>query len=578
MQQCKHCNAKIPDEDINPTQQLVKCPACNTVFSLNSEFEARLVQPQQWPGALEFSRLKIETEGDNLHITRRWGFGQKHVGAVTLGLVLLGAVLVGAVRSQLPWVFVITPHAWIGFGALYYALTGLFNSSTITVNPGLLAIKHGPLPFRLNQQVEPATLKQLYTKQKIHRQKNSVRYSYEIRFLTHNGQDRVLLKDFDKAEEAVYLERVIEHFLGIKDITVAGEVFESKDGLTNINWNNWRLFAKEHGFIFTPGKVLEEVRVSGLYDGCHFGMMAFRRDWEQKDSVYTRLELARPAGHQNTEADRPQSIHLNKDKLVSLFNPSRSNMRLKGIVETTARGAKLTYTHKDLITSRGYLEFTLNALRDLIYAYPHLVTLGGEAISALQPIAANKEYFLQTILAQSPQDRNHPLQLVAAQLLQDAAEYTTHLRDPMPYLVCKQCLVHCASHQIEVLGLGTVTFYGCQNCYQSRDFFEADAVIAVLNNQNLQQIHQRQRILRINWLVRRALFDFDTVEILQANDEDVERFAVQVGNDTDPIRKPRYEEMRCLVSKDCGLSDNSLRILRHTFGSVEMGEIDGSPV
>jgi hypothetical protein len=34
------------------------------------------------------------------------------------------------------------------------------------------------------------------------------------------------------------------------------------------------------------------------------------------------------------------------------------------------------------------------------------------------------------------------------------------------------------------------------------------------------------------------LFDFDRVEIQQATDEEVERFAVQVGNDTDELSDP----------------------------------------
>jgi hypothetical protein len=69
--------------------------------------------------------------------------------------------------------------------------------------------------------------------------------------------------------------------------------------------------------------------------------------------------------------------------------------------------------------------------------------------------------------------------------------------------------------------------------------------------------------------VRQQLFDFDRVEIIQATDEEVERFAMQVGNDTDPVRQPRYAQMHCLIAPDCRLSENSLRILRNFFGEVE---------
>jgi hypothetical protein len=76
-------------------------------------------------------------------------------------------------------------------------------------------------------------------------------------------------------------------------------------------------------------------------------------------------------------------------------------------------------------------------------------------------------------------------------------------------------------------------------------------------------------ILRVNWSVRQSLFDFDEVEITRATDEDVERFAVQVGNDTDKVRQRRYKKMRCVIAPNCQLSENTLRISRSRFGRVE---------
>jgi hypothetical protein len=71
-------------------------------------------------------------------------------------------------------------------------------------------------------------------------------------------------------------------------------------------------------------------------------------------------------------------------------------------------------------------------------------------------------------------------------------------------------------------------------------------------------------------LRRRQLFDFDEVEIIQASDKEVERFIVQVGNDTDEARQSRYQQMRCVISPDAGLSVNTMRILQYTFSQVIM--------
>ncbi len=94
--------------------------------------------------------------------------------------------------------------------------------------------------------------------------------------------------------------------------------------------------------------------------------------------------------------------------------------------------------------------------------------------------------------------------------------------------------------------------------------------MAVLDSQDEAELIKEQNNLRVNWLQRRALFDFNRVEIIQATDEEVERFAVQVGNDTDEWRKPRYEQMTCVVSARCQLSENTLRILERMFGEVKV--------
>ncbi|MCL4487065.1 MAG: hypothetical protein M1570_02905 [Chloroflexi bacterium] len=93
-------------------------------------------------------------------------------------------------------------------------------------------------------------------------------------------------------------------------------------------------------------------------------------------------------------------------------------------------------------------------------------------------------------------------------------------------------------------------------------------VIAVLAEGWDQDTSKSDGELRINWLKRDALFDFDAVEIVRARDYDVQRLLIAVGNDTDEWRRPRYRRMPCSVA--CGLSENTLRNLRSTFGEVSV--------
>lgn len=164
-----------------------------------------------------------------------------------------------------------------------------------------------------------------------------------------------------------------------------------------------------------------------------------------------------------------------------------------------------------------------------------------------------------------------PLQKTARWLLVSIEHDTTNrLAQRTTDILCPNCLTRFGLHQLDLPYQVDVTFYGCRACKQSREFLEGiHHLVGILDaTQSKEQVRQADT-LRVNWLTRRTLFDFDRVEIIQASDEEVERFAVQVGNDTDEARQPRYKQMTCIVSPECRLSENTLRILRRTFGNVE---------
>ena len=186
-----------------------------------------------------------------------------------------------------------------------------------------------------------------------------------------------------------------------------------------------------------------------------------------------------------------------------------------------------------------------------------LLYRGGEVVETLQELA-------RTGL---PTKRSIAIWL----LLSICEETKERLAKEADNLLCPRCLVHCSPLEIGLPELDTVEYYGCYACHQSSDFqpWPSRGVVAVLDrNEDKEKIQEDDQI-RVNWLVRRTLFDFDRVEIIKATDEEVERFAVQVGNDTDKIRDSRYEKMTCLVSSHCFLSENTIRILEYTFSSVE---------
>ena len=177
------------------------------------------------------------------------------------------------------------------------------------------------------------------------------------------------------------------------------------------------------------------------------------------------------------------------------------------------------------------------------------------------------------------QGKNNPLRSVIHQLLDDIFQkISTRLNDKNTHLVCQNCLTNYDIHKIGVWWSESFKYYGCRVCHKSQNCFEVQKVVAFLDTEVEEVIFQQKGTLCINWLVERKLFDFDEVRIFKATDEDVERFAVQIGNDTDEVRKPTYQKMQCLISIDCGLSENTLRILRRMFGVVEVKEFLTEPI
>lgn len=188
--------------------------------------------------------------------------------------------------------------------------------------------------------------------------------------------------------------------------------------------------------------------------------------------------------------------------------------------------------------------------------------MGGEAVPALQRIATNPAHLLQEIAGCLLRDISH---VTARQLGPKAAQF-----------LCPYCFTRYGPHVVPLLQSHSITYYGCRNCGQSRAFSDNPIVVATLDEQALQKTTCQGKVLRVNWSVRRQLFDFDTVEIIRASDEEVERFAMQVGNDTDTRRQARYKKMRCAISPQCPLSENTQHILRKTFGQVVLQNVNSS--
>ena len=159
-------------------------------------------------------------------------------------------------------------------------------------------------------------------------------------------------------------------------------------------------------------------------------------------------------------------------------------------------------------------------------------------------------------------------------LLADIATETTHrLADNPARWLCPTCLVSPGPHPFTLSDSRAYTYYGCRVCGQSRTFEPKPAEMVLVVDAQVGRIEAAGD--RFHWQPGQPLIDFDRVHIVEAGDELVERLAMQLGNDTDPVRQPRYRHMVCSLEPSCRLSENSRRILKRTFGVVQVVDDSG---
>lgn len=319
-------------------------------------------------------------------------------------------------------------------------------------------------------------------------------------------------------------------------------------------WTEAQRFAQHQQVNYQISKFPESLILSRHYQGCQLEISFFKGNEYYPFRTQCYFSVIRQKALLNPRLDQAHT-RLKVAQFLEAFIARTFTIDLPGTLQIAPGGKFLFYEESILYIETNSLQALCNTMVRLLKMYPYLVSLGTLAVPTLQEKV----------------DMRHPFQPVARQLLYDiATETQNRLEAEAERLLCPACLQRCIAYHLELSLLEQLTYYGCRACGQSREFMATGrGVIALLDRQMTQKYVRQDGFLYINWLLLRQRFDFDQVYIQQATDEDVERFAIQVGNDTDPWQKPRYANMRCLVWPDAGLSENSLKILKRTFGQVE---------
>jgi len=314
----------------------------------------------------------------------------------------------------------------------------------------------------------------------------------------------------------------------------------------------WQQLAAANDLTLEPPQTwYDRARVVGQYRGHQVKITTFLvGENENNFQPYTRITLSVKDRTPNPD---PKKV----GEIVRLFTEGvfreGASFHLETKLETKERQF-WRYEQPGLELKVAYLQSMLDLLASLADAYPTILRMGGKIVPPLDLIPKRYGFWTPVI----------------TQLLKDIAQHTeTYLEPQLAQLWCPHCQMHYGQHKIKLpeFWQQSVRYYGCRHCQDSQDYW-LGPVVAVLDEQMTEERLKQVGVVQVNWLTQRQLFDFDQVAIKAATDEQVERFAVQIGNDTDTWRRPRYRQMRCRIAPTCQLSENTLRILRRTFGQV----------
>ena len=322
-----------------------------------------------------------------------------------------------------------------------------------------------------------------------------------------------------------------------------------KDTLSDLR-ENWQQFAKSNGLNFEAGKNLTQPIISGDFRG-HFLAIYYVPEKTFHGATlpaYTAFALKRNHNVYNLKKRQNDSDIMRRFWAICNIIEFGSQVR----VESTFDKIFLKW---ELIESTHKLQSISDQLVELIEICYEVCKMGGEAVESLLQAEPFKPIIEQIIKAIS-------------------AETESRIKPKISLLLCKECFTYCSSHKVKYPSVASffsvkVKYYGCRLCKQSRNFIECARCAAVLDDQMTEEWSVQENKISVNWLAHHKLFDFHEVRIMQASDREVEEFVMQVGNDMDEFRQPRYKEIPCIIASGCKLSANTFNILKHTFKSVK---------
>ncbi|QIF01413.1 hypothetical protein [Roseimicrobium sp. ORNL1] len=231
---CPNCASPLKADDWDRDSGIIRCSYCRALSTVPTAGSGSAgstqggASPRVRPPVPLPSALTVDEGALGLTIQRRW-FNWSVLFLIPFCIAWNGFMVFwyGAMfEHNAPWIFKLFPiaHVTVGVAMAYFTLATLFNRTRISVESGLIRIRHSPIPWRGNQDLDTNGVDQLYCKEKRHNGKNGPHYTYEVWAVLRDNTSCKILSTSMNEDQALFIEQKLEQALGIKDRPVAGEI------------------------------------------------------------------------------------------------------------------------------------------------------------------------------------------------------------------------------------------------------------------------------------------------------------------------------------------------------------------
>jgi hypothetical protein len=238
---CTQCGAAFRDADLDVRGRTATCRFCGAVTELPPEPVSEPLPPAAQPENTIVrpkvprpNSIVLDQTASGIRLTYRWfnpmliflacfciawdGF---LVAWYSMGL---GGFFNGA-PGPMAWLFFLFPigHVAVGVALTYYTLAGFVNRTLIDVSHDELQVWNGPVPWKGNKTLSAADVDTIYSTLNVGRSRNNQNL-FCVSALLKDGRTATIISSLPSAQEARYIERTIEEFLGLQHHHVAGEL------------------------------------------------------------------------------------------------------------------------------------------------------------------------------------------------------------------------------------------------------------------------------------------------------------------------------------------------------------------